>query len=120
MFKELLKDAAKKGKHFDPESREGRAKMEVLKEIKDMMRSMDGEKLTGLKKVTVMSPTTEGLEEGLEKAGEVVEDTEEVSEELEEDMPEMDEASEMEDSDMEDEDSSLAKLKMLAMKKMLK
>ena len=67
---ELLKSKLKDGKKFDKESKEGKAKEEILDEIMKMMDEFSGKKL---KKVTVASPTTEGLKEGLEKAEEILE-----------------------------------------------
>jgi len=91
---ELMMKKMKEGKTIDPDSKEARAKADVLNEIKEMMNEIEGGKLKGLKKVTVAAPSQEGLEAGLEKAQEVVEEMSE-----------------------EDEEDDLVKLKNLAMKK---
>lgn len=85
-----------KGQEKDGEMSEKhlQVKMEMLKELMDHAKSAMGDKvlggMEGLKKVSVMAPSKEGLEEGLEKAKELVESQEE---------PEMEEESE-ESSDM--------------------
>jgi len=99
------------------------AKMDVLKHIRkiasDAMK--DDIKGVGLKKVSVAADSTKGLEEGLEKAKELLENPEEMmdmgqeSEESDEmDQDEMDEA--VEDS-MESEDDLEAQIKALQEKK---
>ena len=52
---------------------EKEAKMGVMKEISDMAGAAMGDKLKGLKKVSVMSDSKEGLEKGLDKAKDMVE-----------------------------------------------
>lgn len=47
---------------------EQKAKMGVLEQLKKDMQGMMGEKVAGLKKVTVASNDKHGLEEGLDKA----------------------------------------------------
>lgn len=84
-FKELLLKKAKDGKFLSEEDKA--AKMEVLDGIKELMSDSMGKDLKGLKKVTVASPTEEGLKAGLEKADEVVSeklDSEESSDDSEE------------------------------------
>jgi len=76
----LLLDKMKEGKTSEKGSKSQKAKLEVLKEIMSMMKGATGDKLKGMKKVTVAAPTTEGLVEGLEKAGEIVEAKEEMGE----------------------------------------
>lgn len=49
------------------------AKMNVVKDLRDSASSMMKDKLGGLKKVTVASDSKEGLEEGLDKAEELLE-----------------------------------------------
>lgn len=46
---------------------EQKAKMGVLEQLKKDMQDMMGEKVAGLKKVTVASSDKHGLEEGLKK-----------------------------------------------------
>ena len=85
------------------------AKREMLKELKKAMMDDDdvgmAEKLEGMKKVTVASDTKEGLEEGLDKAQEILKKRKA--------MMEDDSAADME----EDEDDVEEKLEM--MKKMM-
>lgn len=72
-FKDLLLKKAKEGKFLSDDEKE--AKMESLKGIKEVMSEMMGDdlnKMKGMKKVTVASPTEEGLKEGLAKAEDVV------------------------------------------------
>lgn len=51
---------------------ESKAKMGVLQKLKEDMQDMMGDKVAGLKKVTVASDDKEGLEEGLKKAKEMI------------------------------------------------
>lgn len=70
----------KKGKKQLPDA-ERDAKMSAAKEFGDLAKSAMGERMKGLKKVTVASDSPEGLEEGLEKAQEMV-DPEESEDEM--------------------------------------
>ena len=76
---------------------EKKAKMHVVKAMRDMAEQAMGEKLNGLKKVTVASNDKEGLKAGLEKAKELIgqhsgdsveEAEEETCEDLDHDMEE--------------------------------
>lgn len=69
-FKKLLLEKAKNGKFLSDSEKE--AKMDVIKEMKGMMKGMMGDDIRGLKKVTVASDSPEGLKEGLEKAEDVI------------------------------------------------
>ena len=51
---------------------EAKAKMNTLEKVKQQMMDMMGEKVSGLKKVTVASDSSEGLEKGLKKAKEMI------------------------------------------------
>lgn len=82
-FKKLLMEKARKGEFLSPEEKE--AKCNVLNGLKDELKGMMSD---DLKRVTVASPTSEGLKAGLEKAEDVLESKMEDSEESEE-MPEM-------------------------------
>jgi rRNA maturation endonuclease Nob1 len=76
MMKMLKKLMEEKGQsEMDPAAK--KAKESVLKEISDMAGKSMGEDVKGLKKVSVMSDSPEGLKAGLEKAEEVVEEAEE-------------------------------------------
>lgn len=74
-LKKLMQKKMEKEGGMEPKAKE--AKMELLKELRDMASGMmkedlDGH-LSGLKKVTVASDSQEGLKEGLEKAEDIVE-----------------------------------------------
>ncbi len=87
-FKELLMKKKGEGKILSPGAAEG--KMAVIQQLMDAMGNDMGDKLKGMQKVTVMAPDAEGLEEGLEQAGEVVSEADEVmSEEGEEESEEV-------------------------------
>jgi len=88
------------------------AKMGSLKDLSDEMRKMMGEGYEGIKKVTVASDSEEGLEEGLDKAKEILKKklgSEDMMEE--ESMSESDdeelEVSEEDRDEMEDEAEDL-------------
>jgi len=73
MMDKLMKlIAEKKQKHGDMSPIHAKAKHHVLKDLMDEMHGMDGEKVKGLKKVTVASNSPEGLEHGLEQAKDIV------------------------------------------------
>lgn len=80
-FIDLLKEKAAKGEYLSED--EKAAKKPLIDEISDMFGN---EMAENMKKVTVVAPDQEGLEEGLEKAAEVVEsgEIEELEEEAEE------------------------------------
>lgn len=65
-----------KGKKLDGAMKE--AKMSALGGLSDEMSKMLGEGLKGAKKVSVVAKDQEGLEEGLDKAKEMVEGSEEM------------------------------------------
>lgn len=69
MKERLMKFKGKKDKMSDVEKT---AKMNVLGEMKGAAEDMMRSKLGGLKKVTVASPSESGLEQGLEKAKEMI------------------------------------------------
>ena len=60
----------KSGKELSPEHKE--SKMDSLKAMHEMAGDAIKSKLAGLKKVSVASPSSEGLKEGLDKAKELV------------------------------------------------
>jgi hypothetical protein len=64
-----MKDKMKKSEMSDMEKN---AKMSVLKDARDMAAHAMGQKLHGLKKVSVMAPDKEGLSKGLDKAKELL------------------------------------------------
>jgi len=79
---------------------EQKAKMNVLEQLKKDMQDMMGDKVAGLKKVTVASPDKEGLELGLEKAKSFLGEGEPESEESEE--HELSESPEIESEEHQD------------------
>lgn len=92
---------------------EQKAKMGVLEQLKKDMQDMMGEKVAGLKKVTVASSDKHGLEEGLKKAKEMIHGGDEPDshlplehdeEAMEDESPEEEssETPEMEDSEHKD------------------
>lgn len=98
MMNEGFKKLLAKKKSGSEEMSEGRkkARSSVLDDLMGNMDSREGKKL-GMKKVSVMAPSEEGLKEGLEKAEEVLEgedlmsdmeDEEELEEPLSEKSPE--------------------------------
>jgi hypothetical protein len=85
-FKQLLMKKKMEGKMLNPE--QAKAKMDVLEELMGLAEEGMGDKLRGLKKVTVAAPDKEGLKEGLEKAENILESSEEMSDEDEEEASE--------------------------------
>lgn len=70
----MLHDKMKKmlSKKRDLPEHEKNAKMDVVKHLRDMASDAMGDKLDGLKKVSVMSNSPEGLAHGLDKAKQIV------------------------------------------------
>ena len=66
----LMKHLQKKGKKLDPMEQE--AKMGVIKSLSEQAGGMMGDKVKGLKKVSIMSDSEHGLEKGLDKAKQMV------------------------------------------------
>lgn len=107
----LMAKKKQEGKKLSPMEKKG--KEESLSSLIDDMMSMDGDKVKGLKKVTVASDSPKGLSKGLEKAKELIggaptggledEEMPEGEEMMEEEMPEGEESSEMESEEAEDE-----------------
>lgn len=69
---ELIAKKKAKGDVLDP--MEASAKSSVLKNLMSDMGDLDSAKLGKVQKVTVAAPDKKGLEEGLEKAKEIVEE----------------------------------------------
>ena len=119
-FKEVLMKGRKVG-----EGPYKDAKMSMLKELRSVMGEEMGNDIKGLKKVTVASPDQEGLEEGLDKAKEIVEEMPEKESGMAEKMPEMDSETEEKEDEMPMHKSSaeekIAKLEqeLAELKKML-
>ena len=99
----LMKKKADKGDVLSKSH--AKAKSGILQDLMDDMMGMEGDKVKGLKKVTVASNSPKGLEKGLDKAKEIVGHSP-MSEEMmsDEEMPEgeeMEEGSEEESPEME-------------------
>lgn len=82
-------------KKRDLSENEKKAKIDVVQHLRDMASEAMGDKMDGLKKVSVMSDSPEGLKEGLDKAREVVSG------------PEMEEMKDHAENDMGDYKSAL-------------
>ena len=70
-MEDILKKMKKGKKSMHPI--EHKAKMDAIGDLHKMASDMLGERLHGIKKVAVMAPDKQGLEEGLHKAQELVE-----------------------------------------------
>jgi hypothetical protein len=98
-------DMKKKGKPLS--DREIEAKTKVVQAMRDMAASQMGDKLKGLKKVTVASNDPAGLKEGLEKAKQLISKKpgDDEDESMEDPMEEASETPEEEASEEKDENS---------------
>ena len=93
----LMRKKAEKGDVLSKSH--AKAKSGILEELMDDMMGMEGDKVKGLKKVTVASNSPKGLEKGLDKAKEIVGHAPMADEEMsEEEMPEGEEMAEGEES----------------------
>ncbi len=64
---------AKKDKNKDSMSdNEKEAKLNVMKELRDSASKMMGDKVRGIKELSVVAPDKKGLEKGLDKAKELI------------------------------------------------
>lgn len=119
-LEKLMRKKAEKGDVLSKSH--AKAKSGILKDLMDDMMGMEGEKVKGLKKVTVASNSPMGLKKGLEKAEDIVEqmpngeempEGEEMSEEesSEEESPEMEVAEEEGEENVEDLKAEIEKLK---------
>lgn len=59
------------------------AKMQAIQELMQVLEGMMGEDIDSMRKVTVAAPSEEGLEEGLDKAKEIVSEMPEMEEDEE-------------------------------------
>ena len=114
MLKKMMEDKAGDAPSFAPGEKD--AKMEVLKEIRDLCAKELGEGVKGVKKVTVAAPDAEGLKMGLKKAEDLVggadeeageDPAEEAAETPAEESAEQDELGDMSNDEI---DALLAKL----------
>lgn len=83
-FEKLLSKKLKDGKTMS--DTEKQAKGSVLNEMKSMASDMIGDKIKGLKKVSVASNSEEGIKHGLDKARELIGGQDESDSEDEESM----------------------------------
>lgn len=95
-LEKLMRKKAEKGDVLSKSH--AKAKSGILSELMDDMMGMEGDKVKGLKKVTVASNSPKGLEKGLDKAKELVGHAPMADEEMHEDeeMPEGEESAEHE------------------------
>ena len=93
----LMKKKAEKGDVLSKSH--AKAKSGILQDLVDDMMGMEGDKVKGLKKVTVASNSPKGLEKGLEKAKEIVGDAPMAEDE---EMPEGEEMAEGEEHEAEE------------------
>jgi Ran GTPase-activating protein (RanGAP) involved in mRNA processing and transport len=93
----LMKKKAEKGDVLSKSH--AKAKSGILQDLMDDMMGMEGDKVKGLKKVTVASNSPKGLEKGLEKAKEIVGDAPMAEDE---EMPEGEEMAEGEEHEAEE------------------
>lgn len=114
----MLKKLKEKKEPKMMDSIEKESKLGILQDLMSQADEMMGEKLkTGLKKVTVAAPTSEGLKKGLEKAEEIVEAKEEPEAEEAEEYEE--ESEEMSEEELQKQiDELMKKKEELAKKKM--
>jgi hypothetical protein len=95
------------------------AKMKVLEELRDMATSLMGDKLegkSGMQKVSVAAPDSEGLKKGLEMAQEIMP---EEGESMKHEMDEMSMESEDEDMDLEEIEALMRELEDKRRKKLM-
>lgn len=98
-MKDLMKLLEKKGMDLESDDKK-MAKMEVIKELLADMGGMIGDDMDSMQKVTVAADDAEGMEEGLDKAKEIVEM---MPEEGMEEVP-MEMENELGDYDLKEED----------------
>lgn len=72
MDDKFLKMLSGKKKKRELSDEERNAKLNVMKDMRDMAAGAMGDKIKKLKKVTVASDSEEGIKEGLDKAKEIV------------------------------------------------
>lgn len=98
-LEKLMRKKAEKGDVLSKSH--AKAKSDTLKDLMDDMMGLEGDKIKGLKKVTVASNSPKGLEKGLDKAKELVGHAPMGDEEMHEgeEMPEGEESAEHEASE---------------------
>lgn len=109
MFKKLVEKKKAEGKGFSPVEKE--ASDNVLSDLMHFLSGMEGEKVKGLKKVTVASPDQAGLQAGLDKAKDLVsqsDDSSDDSDDESQDDESSDEGQEDDGSGGEDHEDPVA------------
>lgn len=117
MLAKLLAKKAKSGKILSDNERQ--AKMDVLKSLDDEMSQEMGDKVKNLKKVTVASDSSQGLEKGLEKAKKLLAKQDESAEPAEEEMDESSDEEESEDLSLDELDAKIRELEHLKKMKLM-
>lgn len=130
MKDKLMKMMAKKKESGDMSEPEKKAKMSVLEELQKMATEAMAGRLHGMKKVQVAGSSDEALEEGLDKAKELIggeeeaeeaaEGSEEESEDISPEEASMEVEDDMEDMDESELDAKLEKLMALKRRKGMK
>lgn len=122
MYNKMLAELMKKKEEQDSpmSDMEKESKISVLNEIRDLASKAMGSKLDGMKKVSVMSDSKEGLEKGLNKAEDLLHtgqdefaSPDEIKEHNAEEMgePESDEDSDLDHDEIEAKIAKLMELK---------
>lgn len=93
MFKKVVEKKKKEGKSFSPMEKD--ASDGVLSDLMKYINGLEGEKVKGLKKVTVASDSKDGLEAGMNKAKSMMEESPDEADEGKEDS--MDESMDIDD-----------------------
>lgn len=114
----MLMDKKRSGKELQPGEKE--AKMKVIKDLRQMAEQIMKDDIKGMKKVTVASPTQEGLKEGLEKAEDILESNSEDMSEESEDEEMSEEYAEESEEEMSEEEINAKLAELMAKKDKLK
>lgn len=111
-FKELLLKKQKEQLKKPVDGDKLKAKAKVMKELSDLLSEDMGNDIKGLKKVTIASNSKEGLEEGIDKAKELLDaKKEDSSEEMEEECSEDEQSEESMDEEIKKLEEKLLSLK---------
>lgn len=104
-MREKLHKMMSKKRDLSPNERH--AKMDVIKEMRNAASELMGGKMDGLKKVSVMSDSKQGLKHGLDKAKEIVSDGEEDQMQHDAEAPYSDDKHAMEEHMGEDQSNNM-------------
>jgi len=111
MLRDKLMEALK-NKKKDLSDSERDAKMDVVKDLRKSAMDSMKDRLNGVKKVSVMSDSEEGLKEGLDKAEDII-SGDESSEEENDDIGPQGESDEMDEFKAMDHDSLMKHIEKL-------